>query len=369
MNSVTHRSLSFSPKKQAHSATSIILPIQHSMSNISPRRSKYISLLFKASDDENDNRTAKVKHHITRFQALITDLKQNDSFGLKEVAREAVEEVYKKTLENIFTLYNVNANVILQDQSDSALRIEPVIHPGKAVYVLICIAHILVKFPYSFIRLLDLNKFSVCKNYHLKKEQYGSFYTSRIMSNAIFSLQEHKTYEKIEKHFYKIVLYHMQKKMPSIDSDWPHERAIKLEPIGTLANGFSPSPSQQNLHRASIFSNAGGFSSSPTQQNLHRASIFAGNVDDASRSLSPKKSKKYNPEETRPREQFDTFCRIMKSPREAFESPSMKVQYRAKFLKDQWECIDPVGINTDFWKSIAPTNSDLLDDLAGYLIL
>ncbi len=112
---------------------------------------------FKANPEDNTSRKQKVNEVLNEFKKQIQALQDKDgtSSGIKDKIKENSIGLYN-TLDTIFSLHNLNIQLIYQDQSDSAVYIEPISHLGKAIHCLASIAVVLSKFPYSFLKIIEL---------------------------------------------------------------------------------------------------------------------------------------------------------------------------------------------------------------------
>jgi len=332
-----------------------------------------LPIIYKPSEDENANRKNKIQKILQKFEEELNKLKESDGFNLKENSKDSLRQLYE-IIENVFTLYNAHPHILTHEQQDSAIRIDPLHHATRGTYILICVAYILAKFPYSLIKLIELNKFSVCKSVQVKSDQYGELSNSRIFNNGLFSAQEQNTYEKIERHFYKILLYHIQKKMPSIDFEWPIERQPKLSSL-TNSPFMNPRLSALPGQIPSFQLNQ----SPLTKRNTITEEIGSG------RSLSVSPSMKFSRKSTKSsstllalaavpkgevktREQYEIFCKLIKNSSESVDSPNSKVAVKSKFLKEKLECLDPIGVNEEWWSEPSNSRSKMLENLATYLV-
>ena len=311
-----------------------------------------LSVGFKSSSEDNSSRKIKVRGFLKQFQAQIEAIHEKGGpLGLKEKLKEGSEPLFS-TLDHIFSLYNINIQIIQQDQSDSALRIEPVVHVGKAIQCLAFISVILSRLPYSFVKLVDLNKFTVCKYMQLKSESHLSLYNTRIMTNAMFITDIHNTFDRVEKHFCKILLHHIQKRMPSIHNDWPEDKSPKKDSIQDARKSLisfkvtSKSPEK----------------TSPTP----RPSTMA---DSPSPVKIGGKKQKLSEEEQKIKEEYETLFKLIKDPHDVLENTAVKSQQRARFLKEKLEQIDPVGIDDEWWVNIKSSSFTVDEDMEGDFVL
>jgi len=339
------------------------------------RRPTNLPLIYKPSEDENANRRNKIQKILQKFEEELTKLKDSDGFNLKENSKGSLNQLYS-IIENVFTLYNTHPLILTHEQQDSAIRIDPLHHPSRGTYILICIAYVLTKFPYSLIKLIELNKFSVCKSIQVKKDQYEDISNSRICNNGLFAAQEHNTYEKIERHFYRILLYHIQKKMPSIDFEWPIERQPKLssltnspfmKPRLTALPGQVPIFQNSPFRKSSLLVESEGrseggrsLSMSPSLKFTRKHTVSGTQIIPS--SSSPSKG------ETKSREQYEVFCKLMRNCSESVDSPNSRVAIKSRFLREKLECLDPIGINEEWWAASPNYSSVTLENLASYLV-
>jgi len=302
---------------------------------------------FKANPEDNTSRNQRVAQVLNEFKKQIQALQDKDgtSSGAKDKIKENSIGLYN-TLDTIFSLHNLNIQLIYQDQSDSAVYIEPISHLGKAIHCLASIATLLGRFPYSFLKIIELNKFTVAKSAQVKKDLHTTVFNNRMMINALFTIDVHNSYDKIEKQFYKVILYHIEKKLPSLYSDWPIDLQKLLEPKRGRKDlmginyekklSMSPLPSARSL--------------SPT--------TLLANKNNALKD-SPKKPK-VNIEEVKAKEIFETFYKLMKNPREVLDNNE-----KAYFLKERLEEIDPVGICQEWWNEIGKNNFVVAETFGG----
>lgn len=301
---------------------------------------------FKANPEDNTSRKQRVAQVLNEFKKQIQALQDRDgtSSGAKDKIKENSIGLYN-TLDTIFSLHNLNIQLIYQDQSDSAVYIEPISHLGKSIHCLASIATLLGRFPYSFLKIIELNKFTVAKSAQVKKDLHTTVFNNRMMINALFTVEVHNSYEKIEKQFYKVILYHIDKKLPSLYADWPIDFQKLLEPKRGRKDlmginyekklSMSPLPSARSMSPSLLLANKNKLKESP-------------------------KKSKVNIEEIKAKEILETFSKLMKNPRETLDTNE-----KAHFLKARLEEIDPIGICQEWWNDLGKNPFVVVETFGG----
>ena len=308
---------------------------------------------FKANPEDNASRKQKVVEVLNEFKKQIQALQDKDgtSTGIKDKIKENSIGLYN-TLDTIFSLHNLNIQLIYQDQSDSAVYIEPINHLGKAIHCLASIAALLSKLPYSFLKIIELNKFTIAKSAQLKKDLHTSVFNNRMMINAMFLIDVHNSFEKIEKQFYKVILYHIEKKLPSLYIDWPIDVQKLLEPKRGRRDLMAINYAQHVERRLSA-------SPLPSARSLSPSALLAKNKLGSPGKDNAKKPK-INIEEIKAKEIFETFCKLMKNPRDTLDTNE-----KAHFLKDRLEEIDSVGICFEWWTDLGKNTFVVVETFGG----
>ena len=172
-------------------------------------RYPYIRQASDSENNENTIRLEKVKGLLATLEDLTSE-KTQDTL-LKHDLIQYFENI-STTLDSIFSYYGINIFTIKVELRDSAACIEAATSKKMACRLLYSVAELISKVPYTFLREIGFNKITLCGKVTLLKEDYKSLLEARVLTNAMFPIYDLKTFERIERHFSKLLLGLMQRK-------------------------------------------------------------------------------------------------------------------------------------------------------------
>lgn len=282
---------------------------------------------FQFDKDENTSRLGKVKEILSEIKTLIKEKAE------RNLTKHNLEEHFDQILAaamKIFPLYGIIVDVKYQGDSDSALHITAISHKKFVARCLYTLAELLSRLPFTLVTEIGLNKFTLCGKISLMKETYKSIYEARVMSNAMFPVYDLKNFEQVEKHFYRMIIYTLQKRDNSLGYEWPGESMSKIQ---------KQNPESYN-------------SVSLTSMSREKSHKKASSLKDAE-LMKAKEEQERNKVRERRRERVDILRNLLKDPKKVLRDGSMITMHEGNFLKERMESIGVFSFEQGWWDEIS----------------
>lgn len=223
----------------------------------------------------------------------------------------SVDELWKYA-EEISALYNINLSIMTYSHFDSACRFEPIKDRKVLQLLLVCLIPELCKLPYSFYKKVGIRIMSFCLYSTVNNSAHHSLYQKKRW-HGLFSLDAENNPEKIIKHFYKVVCFHLVSGEKNLETKWKR--------LNTSGFKYGPLKAKQKEV-------AEGFL---TQEGMR--SVFE--------------------------DQAEILAALLVNYGTIVSHPDNIVREKAFFLRDMMNNIDKEGMTDEFWLGLDDKNNKL----------
>jgi uncharacterized short protein YbdD (DUF466 family) len=170
-----------------------------------------------------EENTAREKKLMAIFKEFVgcqeyTNIVKHYKENPKQYSPSTVDELWRHT-EEISALYNINMSIMTYSHFDSAARFEPIKDRKVMQLLLVCLIPEICKFPYSFYKKVGIRMLSFCLYSIVNNSAHQTLYLKKRW-HGLFSLDTENNPERIIKHFYKVIAFHVVATDKNIEAKW-----------------------------------------------------------------------------------------------------------------------------------------------------